>query len=155
MKILTGGCRVYSAEDGRVSTLGNWTARTVISHDSGARQITQTVSDYAPGLSLAVVNPKAEEVVYIASGRGKCRVNGFVYELSSGSAIFIPPGAVYNIENTGSETLRLISSCCPEDPQRHIVDGPLPDGSGDPPRAETRRDQRTGHAVAGLCRLQR
>jgi mannose-6-phosphate isomerase-like protein (cupin superfamily) len=148
VKILTGGCRVYSAEDGRVSTLGNWTARTVISHDSGARQITQTVSDYAPGLSLAVVNPKAEEVVYIASGQGKCRVNGFVYELSSGSAIFIPPGAVYNIENTGTETIRIVSSCCPEDSQRHIVDDPVPEASGEPPqllvRENLREDIRAG-----------
>jgi hypothetical protein len=69
MKILTGGCRVYSAEDGQVSTLGNWTARTVISQNSGAQRITQTVSDYAPGLSPAVVNPRAEEVLYVAARR--------------------------------------------------------------------------------------
>jgi mannose-6-phosphate isomerase-like protein (cupin superfamily) len=133
VKILTGGCRVYSADDGRVSTLGNWTARTVISHDSGARHITQTVSDYAPGLSPAVVNPKAEEVLYVVGGQGKCRINGFEYELSAGVAIFIPPGAVYNIENTGTETIRILSSCCPEDPQRHMVDDPVPDGSGEAP----------------------
>jgi quercetin dioxygenase-like cupin family protein len=91
MKILTGGCRVYSAEDGQFSTLGNWTARTVISQDSGAQRITQTVSDYAPGLSPAVVNPKAEEVLYVASGEGKCRVSGFEYTLSSGAAFFCSP----------------------------------------------------------------
>ena len=134
MKIVTGGCRVYSAEDGEFSTLGNWIARTVISQNSGAQRITQTVSDYAPGCSPGVVNPTAEEVLYVASGQGKCRINGFDYSINSGTAIFIPPGAVYNIENTSAETLRLISSCCPEDPQRHIVDGPLPDGSGQPPR---------------------
>ena len=69
-----------------------------------------------------MVNPRAEEVLYVAAGVGKCRINGFAYSLSPGVAIFIPPGAVYNIENTGAETLRLVSSCCPEDPQRHIVD---------------------------------
>ncbi len=92
MKILTGGCRIYSGDDGRVSTLGNWTARTVISHDSGARHITQSINDYAPGSSPAVVNPNAEEVLYVASGQGKCRVNGFEYELSPGVGDFYSAG---------------------------------------------------------------
>jgi mannose-6-phosphate isomerase-like protein (cupin superfamily) len=142
MKVLTGGCRVYSAEDGQLSTLGNWTARTVISQNSGAQRITQTVSDYAPGLSPAVVNPSSEEVLYVASGEGKCHVNGFEYTLSSGAAIFVLPGAVYNIENTGTETMRLVGSCCPEDPQRHMVDGPLKAGSGKPPRLLVHEDLR-------------
>jgi mannose-6-phosphate isomerase-like protein (cupin superfamily) len=142
VKILTGGCRVYSPEDGQLSILGNWTARTVISRDSGAQRITQTVSDYTPGLSPALMNPTAEEVLYVAGGEGKCRVNGFEYRLSSGAAIFVPPGAVYNIENTGAETLRVVGSCCPEDPRRHLVDGPLPDGYGTPPRLLVHEDLR-------------
>ena len=142
MKVLAGGCRVYSAEDGQFSTLGNWTARTVISQNSGAQHITQTVSDYAPGLSPAVVNPTAEEVLYVVSGEGKCRVNGFEYMLSPGAAIFVLPGAVYTIENAATGTMRLVSSCCPEDPQRHIVEGPLPAGSGQPPRLLVHEDLR-------------
>jgi mannose-6-phosphate isomerase-like protein (cupin superfamily) len=134
MKILTGGCRVYSAEDGQLSTLGNWTARAVISQKNGAQRITQTVSDYAPGLSPPVVNPRAEEVLYVVSGEGQCRVDGFEYVLTAGAAMFIPPGAVYNIENPGTATLRLVHSCCPEDPQRHVIEGPLPSASGEPPR---------------------
>jgi mannose-6-phosphate isomerase-like protein (cupin superfamily) len=138
MKVLTGGCRVYSREDGQIATLGNWTARTVISQDSGALRITQTVSDYGRGLSPRVVNPTAEEVLYVVSGEGKCRVDGFAYTLSSRAAIFVPPGAVYNIENTGAATLRMVSSCCRADSfsmvatQRHVVDGPLPPESGTP-----------------------
>jgi mannose-6-phosphate isomerase-like protein (cupin superfamily) len=133
---------VYSADDGRSSTLGTWTARTVISQTSGAQRITQTVSDYAPGISPAVVNPGAEEVLYVASGEGKCRINGFEYALSAGTAIFVPPGAVYSIENTRAETLRLISSCCPEDGRRQIVDGPLPTASGQAPRLLVHEDLR-------------
>ena len=142
MKILAGGCRVYSAEDGQFSTIGNWTARAVISQNSGAQRITQTVSGYTPGLSPAVVNPRAEEVLYVASGEGKCRVNGFEYTLRPGVAIFVPPAAVYNIENTGAKTMRIVSSCCPEDPQRHIVVGPLPKASGKPPQLLIREDLR-------------
>jgi mannose-6-phosphate isomerase-like protein (cupin superfamily) len=133
---------VYFAEDGQFSTVGTWTARTVISQNSGAQRITQTVSDYGPGLSPSVVNPTAEEVLYVAAGVGKCHVSGFEYALRSGAAIFVPPGAVYNIENTGAETMRLVSSCCPEDPQRRIIDGPLPTGSGQPPRLLVHEDLR-------------
>jgi mannose-6-phosphate isomerase-like protein (cupin superfamily) len=142
MKILTGGCRVYSAEDGQLSILGNWTERKVISQNSGAQRITLTVSDYAPGLSPGVVNPRAEEVLYVASGEGRCRINGFEYTLIPGAAIFIPPGAVYNIENTGVEALRLVCSCCPEDPQRHVVDSPLRPVSGEAPLLAVHEDQR-------------
>jgi mannose-6-phosphate isomerase-like protein (cupin superfamily) len=142
VKLLTGGCRVYSYEDGQLSTLGNWTARTVISQSSGAQRITQTVSDYSAGRSPAVVNPKAEEVLYVAGGHGKCRVNGFEYALRSGAAIFVPPGAVYSVENSGAENIRVISSCCPEDPERHIVDGPPPAASGTPPTLLIHEDHR-------------
>lgn len=142
MKVLSGGCRVYSAEDGQFSTAGNWTARSVISQTSGAKRITQTVSDYASGLSPAVVNPKAEEVLYVASGEGKCRVNGFEYALRPGAAMFIPPAAVYQIENTGTDKMRIVSACCPEDPQRHIVDGALPAASGEPPHLMVHEDLR-------------
>jgi mannose-6-phosphate isomerase-like protein (cupin superfamily) len=142
MKILTGGCRVYSAEDGQLSTRGTWTARTVISRENGAQRITLTVNDYAPGLSPAVVNPRAEEVLYVATGNGKCHINGFEYALNSGAAIFVPPGAVYNIENTGVATLRLVNSCCPEDSLRHILDGPPLAASGSPPHLAVQESDR-------------
>jgi mannose-6-phosphate isomerase-like protein (cupin superfamily) len=113
MKVLAGGCRVCSAEDGDVSTEGNRTARTVISPARGAKRVTQTVSDYTPGWSPLVVNPNAEEVLYVAAGRGSCISSETRSALRPGSAVYIPPGAPYNIENTGPETLRIISSCCP------------------------------------------
>jgi len=142
MKILSGGCRVYSDADGQFSTLGTWTARGVISRNSGAQRITQTVSDYARGTSPAVVNPGAEEVLYVVAGEGKCRVNGFEYALSAGTAIFVPPGAVYTIENTGAERMRLVSSCCPEDPLRHIVESPVPAAPGQSPPLRVHEDLR-------------
>lgn len=142
MKILSGGCRVYGADDGQLSTVGNWTARAVICQASGAQRITQTISDYGPGLSPAIVNPGAEEVLYVAGGEGQCHVNGFAYPFRPGAALFIPPGLVYCIENTGTENIRVVSSCCPEDPRRHVVDGPAPAASGEAPRLLVHEDHR-------------
>lgn len=132
MKHLAGGCRVYSPEDGRISITGTWTERTVISRQSGADRITQSTHEYAAGLSPAVVNPNAEEVLYVAAGEGVAYINGFAYSLRPGCAIFIPPGAIYHIENSGREKLSMVSSCCPEDAARHIAD-PAPERSGDRP----------------------
>jgi mannose-6-phosphate isomerase-like protein (cupin superfamily) len=142
MKTLIGGCRVYSPDDGQIATVGNWTARSVICKNTGAQRITQTVSDYTPGLSPSVVNPTAEEALYVAAGEGICRVNGFEYRLRPGCAVFIPPGAVYNVENTGRENLRIVSACCPEDPKRQIVEKPLPAGNGEGPRLLVHEDDR-------------
>ncbi len=157
MKLLDGGCRVYTPADGQVSTQGNWTARSVISQSSGSKRITQTVSEYRTvcfslpcsgvdtGQAKAyptVVNPVAEEVLYVASGEGHCRIDGHPYDLRPGAALFVPPGAACSIESTGPETLRIVSSCCPEDPGRRIVESPSPAVSGEPPRRMVHEDDR-------------
>ena len=134
MKVLSGGCRVFGPGDGRISTQGNATSRAVINQASGARQITQTVSAYGPGRSPTLVNPMAEEVLYVAQGEGACNVNGWTYDLRPGTAIYIPPGAEYSIENPGPGSLRIVSACCPEDPNRHAVANPRAAVSGDAPR---------------------
>ncbi len=123
MKLLDGGCRVYSPGDGQVTTLGPWTARTVVCQATGAKQITQTVSDYAfnEGPSPAYMNPIAEEVLYVASGEGQCRIGAHAYPLRPGAALFVPPKHICQTESTGPEPLRIVSSCCPEDPARQIA----------------------------------
>jgi mannose-6-phosphate isomerase-like protein (cupin superfamily) len=98
----------------------------LVCRKNGARHIAQRVSEYALGCSPAVVNPQAEEVLYVVSGRGTCRVNGFPYDLESRSGIFIPGGAAYSWENLGPENLVLVGVCCPEDDQRHIVENAQP-----------------------------
>jgi len=152
MKQLAGGCRVYSPSDGPRFTNGTWTARSVISRDSGADRITQTVNDYAPGPSPFVTNPGAEEVLYVAAGEGVCNINGYEYALRPGVGIFVPPGAAYNIHNNGSAILRVISACCPEDPQRRVVDPPLMAGSGEAPKLVIHEQDRK-EIRAGVDRL--
>ncbi|HLK61872.1 MAG TPA: cupin domain-containing protein [Bryobacteraceae bacterium] len=140
MKILEGGCRVYSPGDGRIESLGTLTERAVVCQASGARRITQTVRDYAPGPSPGFVNPVAEETLYVVSGEGICRIDGFIYSLRPGAAVFVPPGSVCIIANTGSDRLRIVSSCCPEDPGRRTVEPPL--SSGERPKLRVHEDDR-------------
>jgi mannose-6-phosphate isomerase-like protein (cupin superfamily) len=142
VKTLAGGCRVFGPEDGAVSVRGIWTSRTVMSRSTGAPLITQTINDYAPGVSPTTLNPHGEEVHYITAGAGVCHVNGFPYDVRPGAAIFVPPGAVYSVENRGPDTVRIISACCPEDPDRRILDRQPVAGSGEPPRLLVHEEER-------------
>jgi mannose-6-phosphate isomerase-like protein (cupin superfamily) len=142
MKELAWGCRVYGPTEGAVITLGACTARSVIDRNTGPTSITQTISDYVAGWSPAMVNPSAEETLYVVSGTGICRINGFSYPLRPGAALFIPPGAVCGVTARGPETLRVISVRFPEDPGRHAVESPVPAGSGDVPHLLVHEDER-------------
>lgn len=142
MKVLAGGCRVYSPEDGQLTTLGSWAERKVVSRENGAERITQTVNEYGPGISPAIVNPNAEEVLYVAAGAGVCHIDGSLFNLRRGCAVFVPPGAAYTIENAGGETLCIVSACCPEDSGRRVVEQPPAAASGDHPRLMVHEDER-------------
>jgi mannose-6-phosphate isomerase-like protein (cupin superfamily) len=111
---------VYSPDDGQVTTIGNCTSRAVICRSTGAKQVTQSVNDYATGRSSDVVNPTAEEVLYVATGVGVCWIDGSPYDLRAGAAVYVPPGCSCGVENTGTGVLRIVSACCPEDPQRRV-----------------------------------
>jgi mannose-6-phosphate isomerase-like protein (cupin superfamily) len=142
MKVLTGGCRVYEPGDGEVASAGPWTARTVMCRASGTTLITQMINDYAVGTSPSVVNPRAEEVLYVVEGTGICHLGGFAYPLEPGIGVFVPPGTDYHIENRGPGTLRLVSACCPEDSGRHVSETRTSPRPGEAPKRSVREEER-------------
>src|SRR6476660_2673207 len=94
--------------------------RIAISRTMGARDIAQFVSAYSEGVSTARRNPVGEEVIYVVSGTGTCYIDGYSYALDVGTAVYIPPGSVYQIENLDQRgrvvsDLEIVSVCCPED----------------------------------------
>lgn len=131
MKVLAGGCRVFGAQDGLRGNDGPRHFRSTICRRTGATEIAQTVIEYGQGRAAARVNPTAEEVLYIARGRGTCRVLGFEYAIEPGAGVFIPPNAPWSMGNPSGEPLVVVSVCCPEEPARPAVE-PAP--LGDPPR---------------------
>ncbi|HZS03836.1 MAG TPA: cupin domain-containing protein [Blastocatellia bacterium] len=125
MMILAQGCRVIPPGNGEEMTEGTRRYRMPVSRRQGARDIAQTVSRYGRGLSPARRNGAAEEVLYVFSGSGTCYINGRAYEVRSGTAVFIPPGHQYQIENPGDELLETVSVCCPEETSVEIHPGPI------------------------------
>jgi mannose-6-phosphate isomerase-like protein (cupin superfamily) len=142
MKILAGGCRLFEAGDGDLSTAGTWTARTVMSRAGGTSLISQTVNDYAPGSSPTVMNPSGEEVLYVVSGHGTCHLSGYDYPLRPGLGVFVAPGESYRIENAGPALLRMVNTCCPDDPGRRVSEEPVPARPGDAPRRTVHEEDR-------------
>ena len=91
MKILDQGCRVISPNDGEWIAEGTRRFRTPINRANGSRDIAQTISQYERGLAPVRCNPASEEVLYVFAGAGRCWVDDQIYEVRTGSAIFIPP----------------------------------------------------------------
>ncbi len=112
MNILHGGAAVIAAGE-LTRSEGTRRYRVPVSSAMGARDIAQTISVYAEGVAPARRNPMAEEVLYVVSGRGSCLVDGQRHTLEPGIALYIPPGAVSQIESAGE--LEIVSVCCPED----------------------------------------
>jgi mannose-6-phosphate isomerase-like protein (cupin superfamily) len=150
MRILAGGCRVFTPNDEASRQEGNRTYRMPICKKNGAKELAQTVAEYESGRSPARLNPNAEEVLYVVSGRGACSISGFDYDLEPGTGVYVPPGADYRIENPGSEKLLVVSVCCPEDAATRTLEEPparekLP---GAPPRRTVREWERLRIPVA-------
>ena len=67
-----------------------------------------------PGTTtIAHYHVKTEEIYYITHGTGKMTIEETQHEVRVGDAIAIPPGKIHQIENTGTEELRLLCCCSP------------------------------------------
>ena len=129
MKALSGGAAVI--ERGELAQVeGTRRYRVPISRAMGARDIAQFVSTYSEGVSPARRNPVGEEVIYVVSGSGTCFIDGYSYALAPGTAVYVPPGSVYQIENLddrgrGVNDIEIVSVCCPEDEEAQVGIDPV------------------------------
>lgn len=119
MKTLSGGAAVIERDE-LSQVEGTRRYRVPVSRAMGALDIAQFVSSYGEGVSPARRNPVGEEVLYVVNGAGTCYIDGYSYELRPGTAVYVPPGSVCQIENLdergrGVSDLDIVSVCCPED----------------------------------------
>jgi len=125
MKLFSNGAAVIE-ESALSQDEGTRRYRVPVSRAMGARDIAQYVSAYRGGVSVARRNPVAEEALYVVNGTGACYIDGYSYALTRGTAAYIPPGSVYQIENSSDrELLEIVSVCCPEDEETVIETTPV------------------------------
>jgi mannose-6-phosphate isomerase-like protein (cupin superfamily) len=58
-------------------------------------------------------HPKAEEIYFITSGRGRMRIEGEERDVGVGDSIAISPGRRHKLWNTGETPLTLLCCCAP------------------------------------------
>ena len=54
-----------------------------------------------------------EEIYYLVSGRGLMTVGEEIQEVNAGDAVYVPRGHRHTLQNTGTETIKLILVCGP------------------------------------------
>lgn len=62
----------------------------------------------ARGMASLPHRLKTSEVYYFLSGQGRMHVNGDTARVTSGQALYVPPGAVQYLENTGPDDLAFL-----------------------------------------------
>lgn len=56
----------------------------------------------------------SEEIYYVLSGSGKCRVGDVVEKIKGGEAVYIPVGAIHALENTSrAKPMKILAICSP------------------------------------------
>jgi len=66
------------------------------------------VAVIAPGRSSLLHRLKTSEVYYFLAGRGEMQVGGDVNRVRPGQVVYVPPGGVQKVKNTGTENLMFI-----------------------------------------------
>jgi mannose-6-phosphate isomerase-like protein (cupin superfamily) len=148
------GRAVVIEESALTQKEGSRRYRVAISRTMGARDIAQFVNAYSEGVSPARRNPVGEEVIYIVSGTGTCYIDGYSYALDVGTAVYIPPGSVCQIENLDPRgrsvsDLEIVSVCCPEDEDAESGIDPLVRPPQDTKPFRTVREQDVEPIAAG------
>ena len=89
--------------------------REVLAHrNSCIRNQTLAEARLPPGGSTTPHrHMKTEEIYYILEGQAQMRVAQEVAMVGPGDAIAIPPGALHQIINAGSEPLKFLCCCAP------------------------------------------
>jgi mannose-6-phosphate isomerase-like protein (cupin superfamily) len=107
MKVLTPEISPRYQLDGTTSYL------LVSERTCGARRLSITRVDVAPGAHQPPHAHEPEQVYTILAGTGTMLVAGERRSVAAGDSIFIPAWAEHGIENSGATVLTYLSACSP------------------------------------------
>jgi mannose-6-phosphate isomerase-like protein (cupin superfamily) len=87
---------------------------------AGTKFFSLLVNEMHPGIKGVEHSHTVEHAWYILSGTGKIFMEGKVYEMKAGMAIFAPAEVPHRIEVDGKEPLRYIVVYAPPGPERQL-----------------------------------
>ena len=112
--VLEGGCRVSTMHEGVAHVYGSLRIWNQIGKANGAEAISLRILEFGPGESPGLRNQQSDEVLFVLDG---CTVfiDGNSYKVGPQTGIYLRPGQTLSVENHGPETVRFVSSQCPEE----------------------------------------
>jgi len=119
--ILAGGCRVSQMQDGEPLVAGTLRVWPQIGRATGARAISLSAMEFAPGLSPTIQNGDCDQILYVLpSERSATAVRGTIFidnerlEIDSDTGIYLRPQQTFAINNPNAIPITIISSQCPD-----------------------------------------
>jgi quercetin dioxygenase-like cupin family protein len=100
--------------DCEIETTGDRQFRVLFGPGRDCAVATQFVGEIPPGRAPDHSHPY-DEVVLILRGEGIAHIGGVGHPLAAGTCAHLPPGLVHCLENTGSETMRVLGVFHPAD----------------------------------------
>jgi mannose-6-phosphate isomerase-like protein (cupin superfamily) len=112
--VFDGGCRVTGIRDGEPTINGTLSIWPHFGRATGTSDISLRTMEFAPGLSPGFRNQECNEVSYVLQGTATVFIDGWPYAVQPGTGIYLRPGAILTVNNSGPEPLVLVGSLCPE-----------------------------------------
>jgi mannose-6-phosphate isomerase-like protein (cupin superfamily) len=106
--------RSADLRDCEVETTGDRKFRVLFGPGRGCGVATQFAGEIPPGRAPEHSHPY-DEVVLILAGEGRAHIGGAEHDLAPGTCLHLPPGLPHCLENTGSQTLRVLGVFHPAD----------------------------------------
>jgi mannose-6-phosphate isomerase-like protein (cupin superfamily) len=97
---------------------GTAETRLTIDHACGCERLEQRVLRFRHGRSEVRATGDRQEVLYVASGRGRLHTAESSHELEPDTGAFLVPGDRYEIENSGRDDLVLVAVSAPCEGER-------------------------------------
>jgi mannose-6-phosphate isomerase-like protein (cupin superfamily) len=135
---LEGGCRVSQMHDGEPLVAGGLRLWRQVGRATGAQAISLSVMEFAPGLSATIQNDDCDQILYlldnghsvaerdqddeVRTARGSgwfAIIDGQSYPVGPNTGIYVRPNQTFAINNARVESVKVISSQCP-DPAREL-----------------------------------
>jgi len=113
--VLEGGCRVSTMHEGAPQTSGSLNAWNQVGKASGANAISLRILEFGPGTSPVLRNRECDEVIYVLDGRCTVVIDGNDYQVEPETGVYLRPGQMLSVENSGNDIARFVSSQCPEE----------------------------------------
>jgi len=93
-----------------------------IGRSTGAQAISLRIMEFAPGLSPGIRNAESDEILYVLDSKrdslvdlsAQVIIDGRSHGISADTGIYIRPGETFAVNNSGTGSIVMVSSQCPD-----------------------------------------